>query len=861
MKWTDIWKLFDPDEQHDACLCLLDNFVENWQDRTTRRVLRRIAEGTGSRLSTVEEQVKSNRDKAAHILRSRAAAILDEESWSLLFTTYYTARKSGLLCAFLDEIGIEHDETGRATVETFEQPTKERIETAVSRLLRSYTPRELGRYLAVLVRHAPGWDFAAAERDRVLQSLEAERAQEDASATSQSESAAASSMEFNVLDRVIIEQIVRAAMQIEGSLDSRQVEELVETTARLSDKWYRGYFHLGFMDVLLPDRSLRFERPGDNQLRRGWYLAGAVAGLVRSNDAAGLRRVFDERANELSMVMAEAGGPGASIAKTAFRRLLEEGRILDGVKLLKGQLAHLGLDFATEALDIATLFIRQSKFEAAKAIVDELSRQSLHDENEAAVEMYALELGRRRGQCLQAAGDFDGAEREYRRIVDAGEDRYAPDVLADLGLVKGRFRNLSEIRLPEVHEDRIALREALLKGEEFFRRAVQRFGSASPKSAYALAVLAYLRWTFASGKDKDERREQAADLASAAVSAILTSEFAAVYREIGALGQAYFMLAVSKMSSFDDVQGRGAMAAWEAITEEAGRLPLGDIKLLLQAAEPYGSGIADPIAESVWKFRGESALQVLMGGPWMTRSPRLRAALIAIAKQEQTPRTERIRLWRALVPQLIQTNELRSAEDGLAELEQLPESEEDCVAILEFLADRTNYDPVLKESEAAWTRIFLLRRIGRDEDCANELRRLFYLVRDSEPWEAEQILESVEDWKLDAALATQLRAAMPRVDSEALPGIDARLAQGERVRVVFIGGNEVQARYDGEVREQLHGQWPGLDLHFEHTAWSSNWGKDLDRLIGLANGADAVVLMYMMRTMLGRRIRAAIKKP
>lgn len=861
IKWTDIWKVFEPDEQHDACLCLLENFKENPDAATTRRVLRRVAEATASRLPSVETLARKDPDKLATTIRTRAAALLDEQSWSTLFTSYYPRRKLGLLCAFLDQVGIEHDENGAAEKEDFAKPSQEVVAAAVSNLLRSYTTREMARYLAVLVRHSPGFEFAAEECDRLFRMLENQEKPNDRSAAAQAESASASSMEFTVLDRVLIEQVVRAAMQIEGSLDARQVEELIETTARLSDKWYRAHFHLGFMDVLLPGRSLRFDRPGDNQQRRAWYLAGVVAGLVRSHDTEGLHKVFDERSEDLAAMLADAGGPGASVARTAFRRLLETARISDGVKIIRGQMGYLGLEFASEALDAATVFIRQANFETAKAIVDELSRHSFEDEEADDLQKFHLELSRRRAQCLQAAGNFDGAEKEYREILKAGEDRSSPDVLADLGLVKGRFRSLGEVRLPEGREERIALREALARGEEYFRRAVDRPGTSSPKAAYPLAVLAYLRWGFAGEKEREARREQAAELASAAVNAIIASEFSGVYRQLGALGQSYFILAVARMSSLDDVQGREAMVAWQSITDEAGKLPLSDIKVLLEAAEPYGQAIADAIAESVWENRREEATTVLMNGPWMSRSPRLRAAFLSISKQELAPRAERIRLWKALIPQLIKGNDPLTAEEGLSELEKLAESEVDCNSVLDFLANPDNYDPVWKEADAAWARIYLLRRLGRDAECAAEVRRLFYMVRDSQPWEAEQLLEASDEWNLDPVLRQQLRAAMPRLETEASAGIEARLARGERVRVVFIGGNEIQARYDASVKEELRSRWPGLDVHFEHTAWSSNWGRDLVRLTSLANEADAVVLMYMMRTLLGRRLRAALKKP
>jgi tetratricopeptide (TPR) repeat protein len=855
-KWSEIWALFDPDEQHAACTELLAAFKNEWKGATTRKVIERLARGMGTRIASIEAMIRSNPDKAATLVRTRAVAVLDDSAWKMLFFAYYSGRKSELMCAFLDGIGVEHNRAGIVQDE-FIPPSEQVLRAAIEGLSRIYSNREVARYLAVLVRHSECWAFVAPERDRLLQSLEQPGTDSARSATSQAEAAAASSMEFNVLDRVLIEQIVRAAMGIDGSLDVRQVEELVESALRLNEKWYRAYFHLGFMDVLLPNRQLRFDHPGDNQARRGWYLAGVIAGMVRGNDLDGLNRVINERANDLKTALGTPGGPGASIVRTAFRQILEMGHIPEALAAIRGQIDHLGLEFAVVALSLATTLVRQAQYENALAIVGELSGHRVEDENDE----YNLELSRRRGQCLQAAGDFDGAEREYRELLRAGEDNSSPDLLADLGLVKGRFRSVAEVRVPESRAGGVAMRESLQRGEEHFRRAVERFGNASPKAAYALAVLGYLRWMFSDGKGQEERREKAAELASAAVSAILASEYAAIYREYGALGQAQFMLAVTRMNSMEDVQGREALAAWQSITSEAGRFPVEDLKKLLDASDAYGPSISDPIAESIWEFRREDALDILGNGPWMVRSQRLREGLTALARLNSTPCAERIRLWMLLVPLFIKSGNLAEAEEALGELEGLPEAEEDSQRVLEFLQVRTNYDPAWKESEAGMARVYLLRRLGRDKECAQELRRVFYMVRDAQRWEAEQILTMVEEWTLGDALADELHASLPRDESEEPHDADRRLRAGERVRLVFIGGNETQAQYDDAVRKELTEEWPGIEAHFEHTGWSSNWGRELARLVALANGADAVVLMPMMRTTLGRRIREALKKP
>lgn len=117
LQWSDIWKLFDASEQQDACLCLLETFREQPDAPVTQRLLRRLAEGTKSRPQQVREQAQSAPSKVAASIRTRAAALFDHESWKALFVEYFLRRKGALLCAFLDGLGIAHDERGAVSAD------------------------------------------------------------------------------------------------------------------------------------------------------------------------------------------------------------------------------------------------------------------------------------------------------------------------------------------------------------------------------------------------------------------------------------------------------------------------------------------------------------------------------------------------------------------------------------------------------------------------------------------------------------------------------------------------------------------------------------------------------------------------
>ena len=77
-------------------------------------------------------------------------------------------------------------------------------------------------------------------------------------------------------------------------------------------------------------------------------------------------------------------------------------------------------------------------------------------------------------------------------------------------------------------------------------------------------------------------------------------------------------------------------------------------------------------------------------------------------------------------------------------------------------------------------------------------------------------------------------------------------------RVLFIGGNECQAQYEPELRAIFRRQDPTLTIEFEPIGWSSNWGREVDRLQTGIRRADAVVLMTFIRTQCGRTLRRRI---
>lgn len=864
MSWERVWALFDRDEQR----AILGAYWDAWHEGDldppdVERVLNRLSREINHRRESVRGR---NRGWVVQQLHLRVCKIFDGEDWNEAFRAYYSRHKRDLMCRFLDLLGIAHDDRGMIPGE-WDPPDESKVRGAIPELLKSYSAREVARYLAVLARQGEDWHAVGPEMGRLLAVSPggpAGGAQPGTRDLSSAPDPAGASAEFNVLDRVLIREIVRSVAGIEGALGIDELDELIGGVIALNEARQRNYFHLGLMHVLCPEYAPDFDRPELNDARREWYLAGIVAGMVRIRDAEALRGMVAVRGVDFARAAAVPGGPGECMAKLGFRFFVESGLLSEATALLRGQLKPLGLALAAPALELATGFVRQNEFGSARAIIDVLRlHESLIKGEATHLHAFRQELKRRWGQCLQAAGDFTGAEAAFKSLDHEAAGDGSLDLLADLGLVKGRFRSLGEIRLPDTQEKRTNLRDALTSGEHYFRMAVEAHGVDAPKACYALAMLAYLR--HALEKPSSQRREtlrvDALTRVRDAVTAIHQSASARAYEEIGVLGQARFLQAVLQMSSLDPVDGRAAMEAWRGLTLAAGRFPKSELRELVEAAEAFDPEMAVEIAESIWEYRPEDAPEILAKCTLRSGSDRLLRQMLSQARQESLPGTRRMDLWCWLVPALIRANDLKTAEEGVDVLEQLAEDPSLVEPLLQWFSNRANHDPALSPTEAAWVRIRLLRRLGRDADCRYELRQIYFQVRDGRPFDAAQILETFRDWNFEPSGYADLESRAPRAAECADRDVTARLARGELVRVLFVGGNETQAQYDDVVRSTIRQEWPGVTVDFEHSGWSSNWGREAPRLLKAANEADAVVLMYMMRTMLGRTLRAGLERP
>jgi hypothetical protein len=76
------------------------------------------------------------------------------------------------------------------------------------------------------------------------------------------------------------------------------------------------------------------------------------------------------------------------------------------------------------------------------------------------------------------------------------------------------------------------------------------------------------------------------------------------------------------------------------------------------------------------------------------------------------------------------------------------------------------------------------------------------------------------------------------------------------VRILFVGGNETQARMQPSIEAAITERYQGrVVVVWFNTGWSSNWGAHADRVEAALPAAHGMVMMRFIRTNLGHRLR------
>lgn len=829
-------------------------------------------------------------DRLAERAGTLGPARLRPEILLRLLRALHLAFRRPLMSTYLDHLGIPHDD-GILTMEVETAVAPERARDALLATAMVHPPEEALGYVLLLARIHPRlvagietWLPGLVPPDRRAHA--GDEGEDDVGEAPAGPmplaDLGAEALEalpsFTTLDGIVIRAVVNAQQEVEGSLELDRVEDLVLELLGLNSSRHRSFFHLGFLDGVR-ERPRRAELPAENDERRRWYLAGLVSGLGRRRRWTAVTDILD--AEPLLRGLARGDSPAGRAALPVLGlALLETGRTAELPGLLPPAMAMDPPWLGGRILDQATALLREGRAGEARPLLRLLrtGADDARERGEPAPRRFELEVKRRQAHVHRQLGEREEARALLEALLEDDPDpAIQAMVWADLGLVEGGFRSLADIRIPIDEAGRAALLERLEQGSECFRRSAgipSRFGG---HGHYGLGMIEALR------PKPPGSWEQAAHHLERALLAF--ESFPGRYDTGVLLPTARLQLGIALALTLEVSRAPRAFDLLEEAVAAGNQLrgaPLGE---LLEALHLLDAERAGRLAEALVQGGRGPVLDAVVRSPLAATAPTLAAALHQRGMNRARGASERAGDLRDAVPLLLRQSAsasargdhhaageaLKAAREGLDSLEELAMAGVGRDAFLELLEDASGYEPAWGAEEVTWARVHLLEAQGRYPEAVELLEAEFHRVLSQGAWGAEDDAEAIlariratgpDGRERAAALTGRLEAFRATMGNEAAPGDAAGDgAPATPVRVLFVGGDERQAREQDAVRDELRRTHPHIEVSFVHPGWAGNWSSHLDEVRRKARSHDAAVIMRYVRTEFGRAVRRELEIP
>ena len=821
-------------------------------------------------------------EKLFNVFSHKAATIIkDLDLWGDLFRLFYFDHRTKLMCDFLDAVGLEHNEKGGIDKEGQEQPDALTYLQAIHHVIATeHSESDVQHYIQTLLLMDDGsekseWYHLHGAWSHYLESMPSDAAiqlEDNAQVDSIEDEQLLPKSEldqFTTIDEVVIRQIVAVTNGDLGALSGEKLDDMLQELIQLNTNRTRNYFHMGFAESLVFNRFPDFAaQPAMNDERKGWYLCGALAGCVRRRNDECFDQLLAKHGKILQRCLKKPGAVAVALCNYLFEYMADRGMHDQALPMLNMMISKLDEQpYVWKGLKVAETLLREDAPEQALKYLTILVPFIENSQNECPIKLF-MRVKRRYGQAMQQLGQFKDAQICLYSIVVESEPK-SPDILSDIALVKAGFKSIREVRLFSSTEQRVAILEALKRANTELMQAVSVSDGNAPNADYLLAVTNYLSFQ---KTNNEASRKQAVDYARSAVAAMRASESFDVYEEFGLFGSAQFIEVSMLAHASDEANLPKIKNKWVSISEHAGVFPDRDLAFFLDGLAFMDGATTAEIAESIWCFHKQRAWDILENSEALPiilvhAKPELLEKVYRLISDEKVSGERRFRIAQQLVDaardRVIDDRLAEIVEEALDVIESLSLEDKRLGERFLSLMQDEFCDPFWSEEESLWARVQLARKIGDDRTCAQLLPDLFYRYRDIQTNLALQILEQCKTWKVDLDLIRQLKQALPIIPEtvKAQTDLSAKQCETRPVKIIFVGGNEIQERYDDNVKKWLVNNIPNVHVQFEHTGWSSNWGRELDRILTRIEEADAVVLMQMMRTTLGRHLRKKSARP
>ena len=662
---------------------------------------------------------------------------------------------------------------------------------------------------------------------------------------------------FTQLDRLLIRTVVASVIDAEHAFSRDQAEALVDEFLAFCPERHRSWFHPGFLAALL-GHPLSLDFAGANSDRRGWKLVGFLLGTARSrkSDISRVLQAHSGAWRELMEPTAQGGRIEARRALLPIVPMLIEASLW---KPLSELLRHAPAP-ADEA-DMQSLYRRN--LEAAYRLIDDgqpdeaiLILEGLRhvgtridgageDWNQLALR----EVMRRLGQAHMRAGRFPAAIPILEQIASGPKIECMINPIADLWLARAGLHSMSGL-LPTESEQANRDRFARLDDGPLLE-ALQSARELGVAGTHVHLALGLLRFHQGNWKESDRHL-------SSALEGMM--RIYGEYHATGLVDQVRFLLGLAIAELGEPARAHDALAHLKAALASGHKYPrrLKEAWIraltLLGETEPATELVRQLIAQDSprgWRLAAETDL--------LRSNPGLRGEYTNWMRRNQRIPSDSMSSLSHLLSMALAEGAVEEGERLLDDLESLARRSTPCAErFVELLIQHRNeIGSVWDEDSIDLSLAASLESLNRLVESAEVHRRAFFRARSyPSPHVAEAFLAGLDQLQvLDHGEIERLRRHLGGQTLQPAarnPGPEPR-----HTSVLFVGGNEIQARYEQEIRQRFSREVPWLQVTFRFPGWSSNWGIELEDCKRLLPQSDVVVIHRFVRTEFGRALRAS----
>ena len=639
------------------------------------------------------------------------------------------------------------------------------------------------------------------------------------------------SIRLTPLDKVIINTIVDSRQGVVGALSRQELNRAIDEFVNLSGRRQQSQFHAGFRDALF-DLPLAGELPAQNEKRARWYWTGVVQGLARSESWNRIVEAYD--GNETVRGLGDGSDAASLMAGNLIAKALwKSGRIRNlhsyvGIPLVRrDQKVHqLMLQAGTEAL-------RSRSPGVARRIFALLIESGDSQKQDSHVARFVPTVQRRMAHCHRLLGDHLSAEKILHELLRSDQDMDIQAMVhADLGLLKGGFSLLDEVKVPDEESARKDLVERLKAGEGHFRDAVAHPDVPNASHGhYCLGVLA-----LANDESGSERFEEA-DMHLERCHAHFHGNDK---YPLSLISHTALYLGIAKLQLLDAseihhaarlvVSGLGGAAIPDHFISPV-------IDSLALSDESIGI-VANPLL----KMDDDKILDSLAGNQSAHGFLPISEKLKERAQRPNRRKSLSAKDLRIALRGFLDAGEMESAHEVLDRLEQLAMEGSGVKEFIALLGEPEAYEPAWEREDSAIARARCLEVEGKYVEALARLRDVFhaYMQRD-DVHDALGVLERIRGYGLDRS---QYRDLEQRYESSSTDGPLVPDSRNNRpVTVLVIGGNEIQEKFAGQLKTKIEERDPNTTVEFLHTGWSSNWNRYIEEIDRRLDDCDAVVIV------------------